>query len=271
MCAATGGEKCIRSLTRKQVERAAEASFGERALGDDEIITLKNHEAPRHWFSLVFQHRRVEMATGLVTVLHYHLDGRPVCRGVFRDAHGMTRTTFDSIERRVLNGDSQYSMSRRVDSQRQPSEFFCATVVWWTGLFRCFDHTTKHGKLLYEVRRRNATYAEEFVPTMHALGHNWRVPKRDEIVCSDGSDAGDDDDLGSPGLWYRARNVALQRYAVDTYGRGAKSFALKSRRQLCARCPPLPPIAPHCACACTLPARAPTQVSLQAVHRLSGQ
>jgi len=108
---------------------------------------------------------------------------------------------------------------------------------------------------------------------MRALGLNWRVPNSADVLDSDGSDQGDDDELGSPGLWYRARTVALQRYADEAYGAGSRPFELKSRRQLCARCPPLPPIAHNCACACacTSPAHAPTQVCLQAVHRLSGQ
>ena len=48
----------------------------------------------------------------LLVAVHHHLDGRSVCRGVFRDAHGMTRTTFDSIERRVLNGTERQLCAR---------------------------------------------------------------------------------------------------------------------------------------------------------------
>ena len=178
VCAASGGETCIRSLTRKQVERAAEASFGERALGDDETILLKNHEAAGHWFSLVLQHRRVAIDTGLVT-LHYHLDGMPVCRTAFRDAHGMVRSSFNCIEKKVLNGDSLYSESRPLARQKQPSEFFRAAVVWWIGMFRCFDQTTKHGKLMYEVRRYARTHARRArtpVARTHAHFHRSQPP-----------------------------------------------------------------------------------------------
>ena len=185
---------------------------------------------------------RKEDALTRTISIDYHLFGIPVCGSVFAGAYGISASTFDQITSKVLAGKHAWRDVSPKTRAPGPSDLYVAATTWWLQLFLCFDCTTKKGKIMYDVRNWNITYADEFIPTMHALGHMWREPTLitpdDAVGCSDEGAIDDTDSVGSRGMWYRARNEALQRFADTEYYKGSQPFELISRRKLCAHASP---------------------------------
>ena len=69
---------------------------------------------------------------------------------------------------------------------------------------------------------------------MHQLGFKLHLPL---VLAPDERDEHEEEEEeagGSKGTWYRARKVALKRYADETYNEvGCECYVLKSRRKLC--------------------------------------
>ena len=244
-CATLVHGSCKRGLTISTLEKAAEKCYGNEAVvSDGRNITVGGKQAPQRWFELVHACRKEDTHTGQITI-DYRLSGVPVCGRVFAGAYGISESTFDQIECKVLAGKHAWRdglpRSRIIPGARSalslgPSTLFVAATTWWLGLFLCFDCTTKKGKIMYDVRNWNSTYVDEFIPTMHALGHMWRVPttttRVDTVGCSDDGAIDDTDTTGSKGMWYRARKHALQRFADTEYHVGSEPFQLIERRKL---------------------------------------
>ena len=220
---------------QRLLKKCAEQCYGESMLLTGEP-TLSNHNARQKWFELVHPHRVLEADTGNVTSIDYKLGGVPVCATVFYAVYGVTAAAATSIDQLVRAGANAYKVSDRNSSNPKAEEtcsMFGQAVTWWLDLFRCFDNTTKHGELCYDVRNWTDTYRYEFIPTMHQLGFKWHLPL---VLAPDERDAHEEeeeDDGGSRGTWYRARKVALKRYADETYDEvGCECYVLKSRRKL---------------------------------------
>ena len=221
---------------QRLLKKCAEQCYGESMLLTGEP-TLSNHNARQKWFELVHAHRVIDAATGNVTSIDYKLGGVKVCATVFYAVYGATAAAATSIDQLVRAGANAYKVTDRNSSNPKAEEtcsMFGQAVTWWLDLFRCFDNTTKHGELCYDVRNWTDTYRYEFIPTMHQLGFKWHLPLVLAPDERDEHDEEEEDDGGSKGTWYRARKVALKRYAEETYDEvGCECYMLKSRRKLC--------------------------------------
>jgi hypothetical protein len=233
---------CKDDMQTRMLKRCAESCYGENVLVTGQT-DVSNHKAVHQWFKLVFDCRVVCPDTGGVKEIDYRVQGIKVCKTVFAACYGMTSTTFEKIERRVEAGDYAWRAARRKgrhEAQDQTS-MFVAAVAWWISIFSCFDNTTKRGWLIYDVRNWRTTYEDEFIPTMKSLGFSWRSTSKmlegNGAVQDDlegdvsATESGMNDDYGSKSSWYRARNVALKRFAEKTYTEGADPFKLASRKK----------------------------------------
>jgi len=155
-----GRAACKRMLTPHDCELAAEACYGQKVLlppDEGGVCELTNHKAPAKWFALVYSCRKENPIDGAISIDYKTLGGKPLCRSAFRDLYGITHSTFDRIEAKVFAKEHVWRVRKSSSKAGAvPSSLFVAAGQWWIDLFKCFDHTTKHGKLLYEVRNKLA-------------------------------------------------------------------------------------------------------------------
>lgn len=225
-----------------------------------------NHQAVQNWFRLVYESRVVHPVTKLVTNINYNLQGIPVCLGAWASFHGVRPATAAAIHRQVMNNEDVWNTGlakqQMVAKRQERAHFTNAAAAWWYIRLGYYEIVVDFGYI--QCPRDicwTMVYEDEFVPEMRAAGYLWKEPTRqasssaggaheynldikgesfvsqEEVSQSRPSVAGGDfcetdgqlGEHGSISIWYRGKQIALQRWAHEKVGPHAKAFKLVQR------------------------------------------
>ena len=188
------GGSCLEAVgTIRVLKVCAAESFGEAALVEDWDKITPNYTANAAWFQLAHSGRIVDQS-GNVTDISYKVGDQRVCLQPWAAMRGIPPSTASTIDRMVRAGEMTWNdgtARAAADATRTlKGTLTGAATEWWMTRLGYYETITARGLILYPRDVEWATvYAEEFVPEMRLLGHNWKLPDAGAAARDDKEDA----------------------------------------------------------------------------------